>query len=222
MQIVHENCSLNIRKTFFFFNSEGDQTQKVVSHRGCGVPILGGIQNLTGHYPRPLAQSACTWAGGLDKTIFMGAFPPQQPFDSMTLMTWLLWSLTFMPSLVSPQCLLSISTPGQCWVYEKYIIFDTTPWFLGKGRKGRRDETSWPAVFLPSVPLKCLLSIFFLEDSRYFLNRNVTHHFLTEEQKNVLNPQFYMFASLLMVTLMVCECVFEAEGYGNAFEVGMD
>lgn len=35
-------------------------------------------------------------------------------------------------------------------------------------------------------------------------------------------PQLYMFASVLMVTLMRCECVFEAEDHGNAFEVGMD
>lgn len=35
-------------------------------------------------------------------------------------------------------------------------------------------------------------------------------------------PLFFVFASFLMATLMVCECVFKAEDYGNAFEVGMD
>lgn len=121
---THANGS---RKFFFKHKKHssfllwGWSNKKVVSPEGCEVPILGGIQNLTGHYPRPLAQSACTWAGGLDKTISTGAFPPQQPFDSMTLMARLLWSLAFIPSLVSPQCLLSISTPGQRWVYKKLL-----------------------------------------------------------------------------------------------------
>lgn len=100
MQMVHENSCLNIRNTFFY--SEDDQTQKVVAQRGCGISILGGIQNLTGHYPRPLAPADCAWPGGLEKTNSMGAFPSQQAFDSVTLRAWLLWSLAFIASLVSP------------------------------------------------------------------------------------------------------------------------
>lgn len=111
MQMVHENFSLSIRNTFFFFYSEGDQTESSCPERLWSHSILSDIQNLTGHYPRPLAPADCAWPGSLDKTISMAAFPPQQTFDSITLMAWLLLSLAFIPSLVSPQCLLSISTP---------------------------------------------------------------------------------------------------------------
>lgn len=99
------------KKYFFFFYSEGDQTESSCPERLWSHSILSDIQNLTGHYPRPLAPADCAWPGSLDKTISMAAFPPQQTFDSITLMAWLLLSLAFIPSLVSPQCLLSISTP---------------------------------------------------------------------------------------------------------------
>lgn len=175
---------------FFFkqkkhiFYSEGDQTQKEVAQRGCGISILGGIQNLTGHYPRPLAPADCAWAGGLDKTISMGAFPPQQAFDSVILMAWLLCSLAFIASFVSPSVsfvhLHSLDNTGS----ERSCCI----------RKGRRDEPTCPAVFLPSALQKCLSSIFSLEDSWCFLNRNVTHDFLTGEQKDVKNPTSTCFS----------------------------
>lgn len=83
MQVVHEIFSLNVRN--IFFNCKGDQTLKVVAQRGYGVAILGNIQILTGHCPRPLALADPTSAGGSDKMIFKGASPPQQLCDSVTL-----------------------------------------------------------------------------------------------------------------------------------------
>ena len=49
----HMKVSLNIRKCFF--HCEDGQTLAQVAWRGCGVSILGDIQNVAGRSPGKLA-----------------------------------------------------------------------------------------------------------------------------------------------------------------------
>lgn len=47
-----------------FFHCESDSEVAQADQEGCGVSILGGIKNLTGHGPGQTAGPA--WAGALD------------------------------------------------------------------------------------------------------------------------------------------------------------